>query len=294
MHFGLSAMKKKPFICLISLVLLCGSVKAQFAKALPQSNPSASTSEATYNVGIIGGLNVTHWFDWGGPFTKYEQPIFLFDQNAIVPSLLNHGLAGIVVERKLGENNSIGIEALYANRWTDLTFEYMYPNESDQEQSDRSIQIFHQNDSILYHEIDIQVPLTHYFLGADSKIRPYVFVAPRFSLPFSGNRYWKKYQVDSEGNHTFGKTDFNIDTIPSQFMRPWNIGAVAGAGMQFRFDIGGYYMLLKLDASCHFGILKEPALADQRHIGNATAKFTLLFPLKKIEKGACLNWGEYD
>lgn len=292
LYFGSITMRKNPFILLVSLLLLCSSANAQFAKALTQNNPAASNSEATYNVGLIGGMNVTRWFDWGRDFDQYEQPVFLFEKDAIMPSILNHGLAGIVVERKLGENNSVGIEALYANRWTMFSYDYTYTEPVDHEQTDRDnpsyhlVRNYHFQDSILYHEINIQVPLTHYFLGSESKVRPFVYVAPRFSLPLSGNKFWKKQHQ--------GNTDYGIDTIPRQFMRSWNIGALAGAGVQFRVDLPNYYLLLRLDASCQFGILKEPVSEGRRHIGDAAARFTLLFPLKKVEKGACLNWGEYD
>lgn len=292
--FGLLIMKKASSILFAFMLLLAGSAKAQFAKALPQSHSGSSNSEANYNVGIIGGINATRWFDLGGSFTNFEQPVFLFDKNAILPSLLNHGLAGIVVERKLGDNNSIGIEAVYANRWNNLICEYRDPLNASHQQSDRANQINHQQDSVLYHEINVQVPLTHYFIGHESKIRPYVFIAPRFSLPLLGTDYWQKYQIHSGNNPGAINTEYGFDTLPGQRIRPWNIGAVVGAGVQFRFDIANYYLLLRLDASCHWGFLKEPTSIGQRHIGDAATRFTLLFPLKKSTKDACLNWGEYD
>lgn len=287
-------MKKALTILFAFLILLAGSVKAQYAKSLPQTHLSGSNSEANYNVGIIGGINATRWFDWGGNFTNYEQPVFLLDKNAILPSLLNHGLAGIVVERKLGENNSIGIEALYARRCTNITYDYLSSIAIGHQQSDRTQTINHRQDSVFYHEINVQVPLTHYFLGSESKIRPYVFIAPRFSLPLFGTDYWQKYQVYSGSNLGTINIERGVDSLPGQRMRPWNIGAVAGAGVQFKLDIASYYLLLRLDASCHWGILKEPTSFGQRHIGDAAARFTLLFPLKKLTKDACLNWGEYD
>ena len=287
-------MKKALTILFAFLMLLAGSSKAQFAKALPQANPAAANSDATYNIGIIGGINATRWFDWGGNFTNYEQPVFLFDKNAILPSLLNHGLAGIVVERKLGENNSIGIEALYANRWTNLLYEYTRPTLIDTQQSDRAAQNHRWQDSVIYHEINVQVPLSHFFLSPESKIRPYAFVAPRFTLPLFGISYSRNRQALFASHLGAGNADYVIDTLPGQSMRHWNIGAVAGVGIQFRFDIASYYLLLRLDASCQLGLIEEPSSFSRRHIGDAAARFTLLFPLKKLQKDACLNWGEYD
>lgn len=295
------------------LLITSGIAKAQFAKALPQTNPATPNSEATYNLGIFGGLNTTRWFEGRKSYTHYEQPFFLLDQNAILSSVLNHGLAGIIVERKLGENNAVGIEASYANRWTCLNYNYTYPPTAEQQQYDRTSDLIHRQDSALYHEINIQVPLTQYLMGPENKVRPFVFIAPRFSLPLFGTIHQQKYHTDSEGHPRLGPYEYSIDTLPGQNMRPWNIGAVVGAGLQFRVDLSSYYLLLRLDVSCHYGILNaksasnenntngvintrntSSAQVDKLHIGDATAKFTILFPLKKAVNDACMNWGEYD
>ena len=38
----------------------------------------------------------------------------------------------------------------------------------------------------------------------------------------------------------------------------------------------------------------EPSLLGKRFITDGTIKATVLFPLKKQLKGACMKWGEYD
>ena len=71
---------------------------------------------------------------------------------------------------------------------------------------------------------------------------------------------------------------------------------------------------MKLDASAHTTLINsftrdenngdseivigasyiDPYLMQKRFNTDASVKFTILFPLKKPLKDACLNWGEYD
>ena len=285
-------------------MLLGTTANAQFAKPLKQAHPVISSSEAKYNVGIIAGVSSTHWFHFGGTKTQYEQPYLLYSGNQLPKNLLNNGLAGLVVERRLTSNLTVGIEGLFVNRSTKLSYNYNLPDSLNHSQT------YHRQDSILYREIDVQVPISYYFLDEESKVRPYVYVAPRFTLPLSGNMFWQQKPVGGGSGITV------IDTVEmtAHNMRPWNIGAVVGAGLQFRMNTGSYYFLLRLDASCHFGIFNtyskeeiegssqnvigasyiDPTLLGRRHIGDATVRLTFLFPIKKTLKGACGKWGDYD
>ena len=306
-------MKKILLTLFATLLLTIGTSHAQFAKPLPQTHPSNAESQATYNIGIIGGINTTRWFHWGGTVTQSEQPIFLFDANNAFNSILNHGTAGIVVERMLGEDNSVAIEVLYANRWTRVDWDYKTSEPVANEETDRDNpshlinRHYHRQDSAFYHEINIQVPVTHYFMSKENNLRPFVYIAPRFTLPLSGSVYWYEGQVNSSGN-----TDFSVDTIPGQAMRKWNVGVALGVGAQYRINMANYYLLLKLDASAQLGIFNtydataesptrsssyryvNPTVYGKRYIGDAAIRLTVVFPLKKTQKGACVNWGEYD
>ena len=301
-------MKKLSFIAILFLAFATQRATAQFAKPLPASHPTTQYAEANYNVGIFGGMSATRWLHTGGVHRPYEQPIFLFDPNAPIASLLDHGLAGIAVERKLGENNSIGIEAFYANRSTMLSYEYELPTAIGNNQ------MYFRQDSITYSEICAQIPLTQYF--GNGNIKPYVFVAPRFTMPIAGNMHWTLQTLAADSTGTNTTIDTATIAMTRDNMRPWNIGAVVGAGVRFKVPINSYYLLLKLDASCYMGVFNtysekeiagetqpsnvigvshiDPTLLGKRHIGNATVKLTVLFPLKKMGKGACVNWGEYD
>ena len=165
-------------------------------------------------------------------------------------------------------------------------------------------------------EVDVQVPLTYYM--GQGNIRPYVYVAPRFTLPLSGNMKWQKMEIidyGTENQHVNDKTA-TLDTVSmsAQNMRPWNVGLVVGAGVRFKVNIANYYIYLKLDASAHAAVVNsfskeenhgdseivigasyiDPYLLQKRFNTDASVKFTLLFPLKKQLKGACMKWGEYD
>ena len=167
-----------------------------------------------------------------------------------------------------------------------------------------------------YMEVDVQVPLTYYF--GEGKIRPYVFVAPRFSLPLSGNIKWQKMEILEYGteNEHYNEASATLDTIKmsAQNMRAANIGLVLGAGVRFKVKMGNYYLLMKLDASAHSTLINsftkdenngdsqivigasyiDPYLMQKRFNTDAAVKFTLLFPIKKPLKDACMDWGEYD
>lgn len=298
-------MKRTSILIILALCIGCGTTYAQFAKPLPQTHQNAALNEAKYNIGIVGGMSATRWFHFGGTETKYDQPYFLFDANKLFPSLLGHGLVGLVVERRLGDNNSVGIEALYANRSTMLSYDYELPVGIGQNK------MFHRQDSLTYSEICLQIPITQYF--GNGIIKPYIFIAPRFTLPVAGKMHWQRRPLASDPQMA---ADTATVAMTAHNMKPWNVGAVVGAGVRFKVPISSYYLLLKLDASCHFGLFNtysdkeiagetdpsnvigashiDPYLLGKRHIGNATVKLTVMFPLSNPSKGACMNWGEYD
>lgn len=332
-------MRRFAYIFLIPLFVIGGNVNAQFAKPLPKKqNP---WKEAQFSVGIIGGLSATRWFHQGGTSTNFEQLITTIAlDSTFLSSALNNALAGITVQKKLGEYNAIGLEVIYANRSTKLNNRFVTPISIN-----HSIEVL-AHSSIQYSELFIQIPITQYFTNSAKTIRPYVFVAPRVSLPLQGVFSQEKDTLINASplfsqynnatrliNQT--TTTSTTDTISARNMNRWNIGAVVGLGIQFRIPVGSYYFDTKLDASCHLGLLNtyskyerglvvkkdsngndildpngnpvldlpinlntgrpiDPALLGTRYISNATVKLTLLFPIKKINKDACISWGEYD
>lgn len=291
-------MKKLSLILFLSLLLAGNTATAQFRKPLQSRNTIGST-EARYNIGITGGLTTTYWFHFAGTGTKYHQPF-------------NFGpIGGLVVERMFNSNSSIAVEGLFAMRNTHLDYNVLNFPVAINVNKD-----FYRQYDVDYMEVAVQVPLTYYF--SQGNLRPYVFVAPRFTLPLSGSIEWQKKEIigyGTENQHYSeeGAVDETVE-MSGQNMRRWNVGLVAGAGIRYRVNFSNYYLLLKLDLSAHAALINsftkdensgnseivigasyiDPYLLQKRFNTDASLKFTLLFPLKKQLKGACMRWGEYD
>ena len=311
----MTTMKRPAYIFLLLLLLVSGGINAQFAKSLPNNLPTGE-SQPKYNIGIFGGVSATRWFHVGGTNTVYEQPYLMIRQDSIFADLIKNSLFGLTFEYRLNGYVSLGIDAAYANRSTELNSEFW------QAQPSNNDILFMRKNRINYREMFFQIPLTLYLFNESSLVRPYLFVAPRVTLPIDGTMNLDGNQTSANGNagtyEDLATAEFNMSN-----MRPWNIGAVAGLGVQFKIPFGSYAVKAKLDGSCHLGLLNtyskyergkaldengnviqvvdqltgniiNPSLLGERYIGNATVKLTLLFPIKKIQKGACVNWGEYD
>lgn len=291
-------MKKLTLILFFSLLLVGNTAMAQFRKPL-QSRNTMGSNEAQYNIGITGGLTTTHWFHFAGTETQYHQPF-------------NFGpLGGLVVERMFNKYSSIAIEGLFAMRNTHMDYNVLnFPIAINVNKD------YYRQYDVNYMEVAIQVPLTYYF--SQGNLRPYVFVAPRFTLPLSGKLEWQKQEIIGYGTEEQHYNEENVvhETVEmsGQSMRRWNAGLVAGAGIRYKLNFSNYYLLMKLDLSAHAAFINsfsrdeingdsetvigaayiDPYLLQKRFNTDASVKFTLLFPLKKQLKGACMRWGEYD
>ena len=331
-------MRRLAYIFLIPLFVIGGNVNAQFAKPLPKKQDP--WAEAQFSVGIIGGVSATRWIHQGGANTVYDQPFTTIAlDSTFFTTALNNALVGITVQKKLGDYHAIGVDVIYANRNTELSNKYISPYSFDH----HSIKI-RDHSNIQYSELLFQIPITQYLTSSTKAIRPYIFIAPRVTIPLQGGIDLEKDSLVNGSPMFFQNTETNPQSVPTpkttdslsaRNMRYWNIGAVVGLGIQFRIPVGSYYFDTKLDASCHLGLLNtyskyerglvtkkdskgndildpngnpvldlpinlntgkpiDPTLLGKRYIGNATIKLTLLFPIKKIQKDACVSWGEYD
>ena len=291
-------MKKSLLILFVSVLLLGNSANAQFKKPLEDSNKGPK--EAKYNVGIVGGGTMTHWLHFGGTETRYHQPF------NIGPTF------GLTVERMFNSDVSIAIEGMFTMRNTHL--DYLVLNFPVAINVNKD---FYRQYDVNYNEINIQVPLTYYF--SRGKIRPYVFVAPRFSLPLSGKMVWQKREILDYGteNEHYSDEDVVNETVEmtAQNMRGWNVGLVLGGGVRFKIALGEYYyFLIRVDASVHGGVINsfskeenngdsqvvigasyiDPYLMQKRFNTDVNLKASILFPIKKLLPGTCMKWGEYD
>ena len=291
-------MKKAYFLILTALLMGITTAQAQYNKPL-QNRSQFYSNEAQYNIGIIGGATMTQWLHIGGTKTNYHHPF-------------NFGIVGgLTLERKLQRNLSVGIEGLYAMRNTQLNYEVINLPVSLTESKD----YYRQLDAD-YQEVDVQIPFTYYF--GQGNILPFAYVAPRFTLPLSGKMQWQKKEILNYGteNQSYNESSAVYDTLSmsAQNMRPWNVGLVAGVGVLFKINLSNYYFLIKADASAHSTVVNsfsqeeidgvshnvigasyiDPYLLSYRLNTDVTARITIMFPLKKQLKGACMRWGEYD
>lgn len=294
---------KKAYFLILAALLIGTTVQAQYNKALPSTRSQFYSNEAKYNIGLIGGATMTQWLHIGGTKTQYHHP-------------LNFGIVGgLTLERKLQSNLSVGIEGLYAMRSTHLNYEVLNFPVSLGSGPEHNKDFYRQLD-VTYQEVNVQIPVTYYM--GQGNIRPFVYAALRASLPLSGKEIWQKKEILNYGtpDQHYSEVGATIDTVEmtAQNMRPWNVGLVAGVGVLFRINFSNYYFLIKADASYHSTIVNsftneeihgnsqnvigasyiDPYLLSYRLNTDATARITILFPLKKQLKGACMRWGEYD
>lgn len=310
-------MKKAYFLTLVIIFIVGSTAQAQFKKPLQPANSKVNSSEALYNIGLIGGLNSTYWFHAGGTNTKYKYPF-------------NFGISGgLAVERMLNKTSSISIEGYYAMRNLQLNYEVLnFPMQFPTSNDDGNRNFYRQLD-VDFQEVNVQAIYTYFF--STSNIRPYVFIGPRVSVPLSGKLHWQKKEIlqPNQPHSNIPDSDTIIE-MSAQNTWQWNIGVVGGAGVMFKLNVGNYYFLLKADVSAHaalayFTFTKEspnihasllnsftheeqagtsqnvigagyidPYLLGMRFNTDATFKVTLLLPLKKQLQGACMRWGEYD
>ena len=312
----------KKTIAILSIFFFFGHfAQAQFKKPLQSASSKVNSSEALYNIGLIGGLNSTYWLHSGGTQTKYNYPF-------------NFGISGgLAIERMLNKSTSVSLEGYYAMRKVNLNYEVLnFPTHFPRPDDDGNRDFYRQLD-VDFQEVNVQTLYTYYL--STSNIRPYIFIGPRVSVPLRGNLHWQKIMIEGYGTASQHLNDHpDIDTIVGMNeQNTWdcNIGLVAGAGVMFKLNVGNYYFLIKADVSAHAALAYlsftnevpflhhasllnsftydeknnedlhvvgagyiDPYLLGTRINTDATAKITLMFPLKKQLQGACIRWGEYD
>ena len=294
-------------VCIICLALGSLTAQAQFNKPLQSPSQRRTSDQAQFNIGITGGMSLTHWIHTGGAENHFNQPFV----KGLCP------VAGLSLETMCGNNISIGLEGLYAMRRTTLTYDRVnLPVSTEQTISYRKTY------SVEYNQAEIQIPVTLYLSkNVNDLVKPYVFVAPRVSIPLNGVERLTRQYIDAEGNLQYDAdnnpmyySDPIADTLGTANFRNFNAGLAAGFGLVYKINTNNYYFLLKLDASAHINFINsytekqisgeipvtygannyEPTLTGKRFITDGTVKATFLFPIKRHIQGACISWGEYD
>lgn len=279
----------------------------QFNKPITSPRDRIESSNAKWNVGIVGGGNLTTWLHIHSPKASnwYLKNYSPFD--TITRSIGYFG--GIAVERMIKRDLSVGLNVVYAQHNVQLGFEnnhfpYKWDETTNSILYRRIVKSFKAN----YRTIELYVPVTYYIgLASKNNVVPYVFAAPRLSyvIPDSKAEMMQStaYYDDTNNNNT-QPISFNSNTVKfnQSTYRSLNIGATIGVGSLFRIDMGNYYFLIKFDVSANMnGIstFKSGQVVNNdfdylRYSADAQASLTLMLPIKKQLQGACMKWGEYD
>ena len=299
-------MKKQHIILTCLLALICGTTTAQFNKALPNMRGNGQVNDAKINVGLLGGGNFTHWQHF---VSSQASDWYLATYK---PTLRFGYFGGIAVEYMWKNDLSIGLNVIYEQHNVGLN----YINDNFPTSLNQYIKRNY-DFTANYNSIEAYIPVTYYISTGSKNLKPYFFVAPRFSYILGGDMSYTRTDTDQTGQviNTLNSTAVFSETSYASYYGPinlfnneydlnlgmLNIGLMAGVGTQFRFNTSNYYFLLKLDLSANvngFQTFTKYDLANEfnhlRYSADAHLTATFMLPIKKRLIGACIRWGEYD
>lgn len=212
-------------------------------------------------------------------------------------------VAGLAVEWNVNSVFSVGFDAMYAVHGGRKVID------SDFQISFTEINTSRVDYRFVMNCVDFRLPLTIY-LGYDGDTRPYCFVAPNFSLLLNGKAEWHRTYLNE--NPYVSSLDYESPLTKAN-ARPYELSVLAGIGVSHRFKINQMKMFLKVDLGYDFGLMNDFSDAEMNHEvdfigwggGNYESlgtrrlqalelKASLMIPIKKPLKDACMKWGEYD
>jgi hypothetical protein len=301
-------MKKLSIILTLALVAtLSLSVNAQRNKAI--RSPQTIMDYSEWNIGVKGGIlfNDQIWSNLHVPSHKFHMgPI-----------------GGLVIEYcpnfhdyPLGGHFTVGLEALFAVRGTNMTYDHEFL--TSYTQIGVSKNEYHSTLNCL----EGRIPFTFYF-STQENLKPYVVLAPTFTYVMGGTINWmKSYTTWPVGNEDLAETKNVYQEscdVGEANMRRIDVGIQAGAGIWWRYLTRHYYFIFKLEAAYNYGFMdsfspqeklqddgtvevqQQLGLGDltydpvgTRHNQSFEVTASVLFPIKKALKGACRRWGDYD
>lgn len=275
----------KVFRYILILVLLQLTVEGNAQYKKPLSSPRKQLDNAMFNLGVTAGPNYTHWHhfdvaqadDW---FLKNYAPVFQWGYTG-----------GISFEAIFSKHLSAGINALYARHRISM----QYTNEKFPYDWNNGQLLYKQRRYELkadYHTIEAALPVTFYFFNPKDIVRPYIFVAPRFSYCVGGNNIHTVIDSIPRKKPVINATD-TVPIVPTNHIS-FNVGATMGIGTQFRINTDYYYFLIKLEALATWYFRNsfteqqlENEFYNKRFDADVATTITFIFPLKKILKDAC-------
>lgn len=208
---------------------------------------------------------------------------------------------GLILEWRLLDKFSVGLDVLYSNRGYQLAFDTPYLVSYNQE----AVTDIKYTMKILGFEACI--PLTYYFnkpkVWQESYARMFVFVAPVFFLPVDGSISWKRTHLID--NQVITSNDLSLN---SSNFASYEYGAKVGLGVLFKHRVGHYFYTARIDISYYHGIsnslsakeMNKEALfyglgdiehepLGERFLRQFKLSFSFAIPFRDKPKGACFG-----
>ena len=270
---------KKRLILLLFGVLSVVSLQAQFAKPLKNRNYLCRNT-SSLSVGVTGSFAANDLM-----------------YTAVSKSILTPYLAptfGLAVEWNTMHRISAGLDASYAMRGANEVF----ATEFLTNYSTSTLARIHY--TMTMNGVEARLPIT-YYLGYGESIRPYLYVAPRFTLWLNGNVRWER----TYDNESYDPVVFESE-LSNATIAPYDLSAVAGVGLCSRVLVKRTQFFVKFDLSYGISVLNnfsQHEVAEDvefqgwgdihhenlgtRYLQNVEARLTLLVPLRKPLKDAC-------
>ena len=270
---------KKRLILLLFGVLSVVSLHAQFAKPLKNRNYLCRNT-SPLSVGVTGSFAAND-----------------FMYTAVSKSILTPYLSptfGLAAEWNTMRRVSVGLDASYAMRGANEVFA------TELLTSYTSTTFARVHYTMAMNGVEARLPIT-YYIGYGESVRPYLYVAPRFTLWLNGNARWER----TYDNESYDPVVFESE-LTNATIAPYDLSAVAGVGLCSRVLVKRTQFFVKFDLSYGFSVMNnfsqhevdedvefqgwgdiEHETLGSRYLQNVEARLTLLLPLRKPLKDAC-------
>ena len=279
---------KKHLLLIVFAFVAAIPMEAQFAKPLKSNKLNDCRNQLPLSLGLTGSYG---WNDM----------IYTAAHN--VKAMGYHSpTVGLAAEYHAFSGMAVGLDVSYAMRGTRKEATSVFLTNYTTTSSSRV------NYEMTLRAVEARRPVTLCF-GSDGKWKPFVYIAPRVSVWLGDSIRWERTYDDNSHTPIVYHSAVNKDNL-----KPYDIGAVAGAGLCRRILMGRTQLFLKFDVSYGLSVLSnfsenevqaaqsensqnafvflgwgdiEHENLGSRHLQNMEARLSILVPLRKHLKDAC-------
>lgn len=221
-------MKMKKLLLPALALFSCLSAEAQFTD---QSGQKAGDSKGNWYIGVGSGFHTN--------FMRYSD----LDEDYYPDSKnLNSGVFNLFFQYEFGKKRIFAIRPEIALLRRGGRLNNIGSNVYDYEAS--GLDDIHYTLKARY--VDIRVPLIFNFLNAESKVRPYLYVAPAFGFVTKGTI---RMQEDYEDGSYLG---YGLEMSKANMAGTYVAGLV-GIGAKYQFDVAGNTFFFGVEANYEIG-----------------------------------------